>query len=142
MYDITAEANPLFLLATRVDKMSPSCPLGNAHSNRSRARKNIGPQSVHVSSAELCLTRLLIIKQVKCYFFISAARCYKNTLSFLSIIFVFLLKKNKQTKQNKKTLRKNSRTRTVQGCDRLCGPVSCELKIERRKRKERRSYVS
>lgn len=37
--------------------------------------------------------RLLIIKQVKCYFFISAARCYKNTLSFLSIIFVFLLKK-------------------------------------------------
>ena len=57
MYDITAEANPLFLLATRVDKMSPSCPLGNAHSNRSRARKNIGPQSVHVFSAELCLTK-------------------------------------------------------------------------------------
>ena len=86
--------------------------------------------------------RLLIIKQVKSYFFISAARCYKNILSFLSIIFVFLLKKNKQTKQRKKTLRKNSRMRTVQGCDRLCGPVSCELKIERRKRKERQSYVS
>ena len=56
LYDITAEANPMFLLATRVDKMSPSCPLGNAHSNRSRARKNIGLQSVHVFSAELCLT--------------------------------------------------------------------------------------
>ena len=46
--------------------------------------------------------RRLIIKQVKCYFFISVARCYKNILSLLSIIFVFLLKKNKQTKQNKK----------------------------------------
>ena len=43
----------------------------------------------------------LIIKQVKCYFFISAARCYKNIFSFLSIIFVFLLKKNKQTNKQK-----------------------------------------
>ena len=63
--------------------------------------------------------RLLIIKQVKCYFFISAARCYKNTLSFLSIIFVFFLKKtNKQNKTKKHYVKTPVRglSRAVTGC--------------------------